>query len=62
VAWLPGQTVEKMGDTQWIGHILKRLHLVDEAGRKRGMDGITYAVKSSDMMRCYDVAMIYESR
>jgi len=51
-----------MGDTQWIGHILKRLHLVDEAGRKRGMDGITYAVKSSDMMRCYDVAMIYESR
>jgi len=59
------QLVEKMGDTQWIGHILKRLHLVDEAGRKRGMDGITYAVKSSDvidMMRRYDVAVVYESR
>jgi hypothetical protein len=65
VARLIGQPVEKMGDTQWIGHILKRLHLLDEAGRKRGMDGITYAVKSSDvidMMRRYDVAVVYESR
>jgi hypothetical protein len=65
VARLTGQPVEKMGDTQWIGHILKRLHLLDEAGRKRGMDGITYAVKSSDvidMMRRYDVAVVYESR
>jgi len=61
-----------MGDTQWIGHILKRLHLLDEAGRKRGMDGITYVVKSSDvipsvafatdMMHRYDVAIVYESR
>jgi len=50
---------------RWIGHILKRLHLLDEAARKRGMDGITYAVKSPDvidMMRPYDVATIYESR
>mgnify|MGYP000712035103 CR=1 FL=1 len=65
VARLLGQPVEKMGDAQWIGHILKRLHLLDEAGRKRGMDGITYAVKSPDvidMMRRYDVATIYESR
>ena len=65
VARLIGQPVEKMGDTQWIGHILKRLHLLDEAGRKRGMDGMTYAVKSSDvidMMRRYDVAIVYESR
>jgi dipeptidyl aminopeptidase/acylaminoacyl peptidase len=65
VARLIGQPVEKMGDTQWIGHILKRLHLLDEAGRKRGMDGITYAVKSSDvidMMRRYDVAVVHESR
>jgi len=65
VARLTGQPVEKMGDAQWIGHILKRLHLLDEAGRKRGMDGITYAVKSPDvidMMRRYDVAVIYESR
>jgi len=65
VARLLGQPVEKMGDAQWIGHILKRLHLLDEAGRKRGMDGITYAVKSPDvidMMRRYDVAVVYESR
>lgn len=64
VARLIGQPVEKMGDTQWIGHILKRLHLLDEAGRKRGMDGITYAVKSSDvidMMRRYDVPIVYKS-
>ena len=38
VARLIGQPVEKMGDTQWLGHMLKRLHLLDEAGRKRGMD------------------------
>ena len=64
VARLIGQPVEKMGDSQWIGHILKRLHLLDEAGRKRGMDGITYAVKPLDvidMMRRYDVAVIYET-
>jgi len=54
-----------MGDAQWIRHILKRLHLLEDAGRKRGMDGITYAVKSSDvidMIRCYDVAIVCESR
>ncbi len=65
VARLIGQPVEKMGDTQWIGHILKRLHLLDEVGRKRSMEGMTYAVKPLDvvdMMRRYDVAMIYESR
>jgi len=65
VAWLPGQPVEKMGDTQWIGHILKWLHLLDEVGRKHSIQGITYAVKPLDvvdMMRRYDVAMIYESR
>lgn len=65
VARLLGQPVEKMGDAQWIGHIIKRLHLLDEAGRKRGMDGITYAVKPLDvidMMRRYDVAVVYENR
>lgn len=61
VARLIGQPVEKMGDAQWIGHILKRLHLLDDTRRKRGMDGITYAVKPSevlDMMRRYDVPII----
>ena len=65
VARLIGQSVEKLGDAQWIGHILKRLHLLDEAGRKRGMDGITYAVMPLDvidMMCRYDVAPIYENR
>jgi hypothetical protein len=65
VARLTGQPIEKMGDAQWIGHILKRLHLLNEVGRKRGMDGITYAVKPldvTDMMRCYDVATVYENR
>ena len=64
VAKLMGQPVEKLGDAQWIGHILKRLHLLDEAGRKRSMDGMAYAVKPSeviDMMRRYDVAMIHET-
>jgi DNA primase len=62
---LLGQPVEKMGDAQWIGHILKRLHLLDDSGRKRGMDGIAYAVRSFDvldMMRRYDVPMIGENR
>jgi hypothetical protein len=68
VARLIGQPVEKMGDALWIGHILKRLHLIDEAGRKRGMDGIAYAVRSFDViplvsfaidiMRRYDVATV----
>ena len=65
VARLLGQSVEKMGDSQWIGHIIKRLHLLDDAGRKRGMDGITYAIKPLDvidMMRRYDVAVVYEDR
>jgi hypothetical protein len=65
VAKLTGQSVEKMGDVQWIGHILKRLHLLEEAGRKRSMDGIVYAVRPFDvldMMRRYDVAIIHETR
>ena len=63
MAKLLGQPVEKMGDAQWIGHILKRLHLLDDARRKRGMDGMTYAIQPTeviDMMRRYDVAVIHE--
>jgi hypothetical protein len=65
VARLLSLPADKLGDAQWIGHILKRLHLVDEAGRKRGMDGVAYAVRASDvidMMRRYDVAIILEVR
>jgi DNA primase len=64
VARLIGQPVEKMGDAQWIGHILKRLHLLDETGRKRGMDGMTYSVKPHDvidMMRRYEVVRVSET-
>jgi hypothetical protein len=65
VARLLGQPVERLGDAQWIGHILKRLHLLDEAGRKRGMDGMSYAIRPGDvldMMRRYDVALVHETR
>ena len=65
VARLLGQPVEKMGDAQWIGHIIKRLHLLDDAERKRSMDGVTYAINPLDvvdMMRRYDVAVIHETR
>jgi DNA primase len=58
VARLLGQTSDRMGDGQWIGHIIKRLHLADEGRRKRANDGITYAIQPDevlDMMRRYDV-------
>jgi hypothetical protein len=64
VAKLMGQPVEKLGDAQWIGHILKRLHLLDDARRKRSMNGMSYAVQPAevlDMMRRYDVDVIRES-
>jgi hypothetical protein len=64
VARLMEQPVEKMGDAQWIGHILKRLHLLDEAGRRRDIVGVTYAVRPADVvdvMRRCDVAIVYES-
>jgi hypothetical protein len=65
VANLLGQPVEKLGDAQWIGHILKRLHLLDDARRKRGMEGMTYAIQPIeviDMMRRYEVAVICETQ
>jgi hypothetical protein len=58
---LMGQATDKQGDAQWIGHILKRLHLIDEARRKRQTDGIAYAVRPLeviDMMRRYGVETI----
>ena len=61
VAELMGQTEQQMGDVQWIGHILKRLHLVDKSRRKRLADGICYAADRDevcDVMRRYDVTSI----
>ena len=52
---------DKTGDGQWIGHVLKRLYLIDEARRKRQTDGIVYAIapqEVTDMMRRYNVASI----
>ncbi len=49
VAHLLGQPIDKMGDAQWIGHILKRMHLLDDAGRKRSMEGMPM----STLFRCY---------
>ncbi|HEX2618575.1 MAG TPA: hypothetical protein VHL11_00475, partial [Phototrophicaceae bacterium] len=63
VAALLGQPIERMGDSQWIGHILKRLHLADEGRRKRGTDGMSYAIEPEevlDMMRRYEVQTIDE--
>ncbi len=61
VAELMGMPVERMGDAQWIGHILKRLHLVDAHRRKRSPSGITYAIRHNDvqdMMRRYAVSPV----
>jgi hypothetical protein len=61
VAQLMGLSLEKFGDSQWIGHILKRLHLLDAAQRKRQADGIAYGVTAAnvaDMMRRYEVPKI----
>ena len=56
-----GQSHEDMGHAQWIGHILKRLHLLDDARRKRSTEGMAYAIDLADvqdMMRRYDVDSI----
>ena len=61
VAKLMGQSTEEMGHAQWIGHILKRLHLLDDARRKRSTEGMAYAIDLADvqdMMRRYDVDSI----
>jgi hypothetical protein len=61
VVTLMGHDADKQGDAQWIGHILKRLHLIDEARRKRQTDSIAYAVHPTevvDMMRRYGVETI----
>jgi hypothetical protein len=61
VAALMGQPNEHMGDGQWIGHILKRLHLSDEKRRKRIADGVAYGIvpnEVDDMMRRYDVKVV----
>jgi len=62
VAQLLGQTPDQLGHTQWIAHILKRLHLLDEQRRKRDTEGMIYAINPievQDMMRRYDVQCLH---
>ncbi len=58
---LLGQSVDEMGNAQWIGHILKRLQLVDQSRRKHHVGGKLYAIERRevlDMMLRYDVPPI----
>jgi hypothetical protein len=58
---LMGSVADKTGDGQRIGHVLKRLYLIDEARRKRQTDGIIYVISPLevvDMLRRYNVTPI----
>lgn len=58
---LLGQSTDEMGNVQWIGHILKRLQLIDQSRRKHHVGGKLYAIERRevlDMMQRYDVCII----
>ncbi|MCI0708756.1 MAG: CHC2 zinc finger domain-containing protein [Chloroflexi bacterium] len=58
---LMGQSVDEMGNAQWIGHVLKRLQLIDHSRRKHHVGGKLYAIERRevlDMMQRYDVPPI----
>ncbi|MEO8607477.1 MAG: CHC2 zinc finger domain-containing protein [Chloroflexota bacterium] len=58
---LLGQSADEMGNAQWIGHILKRLQLIDQSRRKHHVGGKLYAIERRevlDMMQRYDVPPI----
>jgi DNA primase len=58
---LLGQSADEMDNAQWIGHILKRLQLIDQSRRKHHVGGKLYAIERRevlDMMQRYDVCMI----
>ena len=42
---LLGQSTDEMGNAQWIGHILKRLQLIDQSRRKHHVGGKLYAIE-----------------
>ena len=65
VAQLMGLALDQLGHAQWIGHILKRLHLTDDGNRKRRADGMAYRIDPADvrdMMRRYHVSVIDEQQ
>ncbi|MCU0462966.1 MAG: CHC2 zinc finger domain-containing protein [Anaerolineae bacterium] len=58
---LLGMSGEEMGNAQWIGHILKRLQLIDPSRRKHHVSGKVYAIERRevlDMMRRYEVVPV----
>jgi DNA primase len=58
---LLGQSADEMGNAQWIGHVLKRLQLIDPSRRKHHVGGKLYAIERRevlDMMQRYDVPPI----
>ncbi len=58
---LLGQSADEMGNAQWIGHVLKRLQLIDNSRRKHHVGGKLYAIERHevlDMMQRYDVPPI----
>jgi hypothetical protein len=58
---LLGQSADELGNAQWIGHILKRLQLIDLSRRKHHVGGKLYAIERRevlDMMQRYDVPPI----
>jgi DNA primase len=58
---LLGYATEQMGNAQWIGHILNRLHLSDRHRRKAYSGGQMYAIQREevlDMMTRYDVSLV----
>ena len=56
-----GQSVDQMGNAQWIGHVLKRLQLIDQSRRKHHVGGKVYAIERRevlDMMQRYEVVPV----
>jgi hypothetical protein len=56
-----GYTQGQMGNAQWIGHILNRLHLSDRNRRKAYSGGQMYNIKRDDVADTidrYDVSLI----
>jgi hypothetical protein len=65
IRMLLGQSQDEMGNAQWIGHLLKRLQLTDNARRKHYVGCKLYAIKRFqvlDMMKRYDVPIIESDR
>jgi len=47
---LLGQSADEMGNAQWIGHILKRLQLIDQSRRKHHVGGKLYAIERREVL------------